>query len=169
MNDSSYEKLNQLLKLYPHAWGKRRLRRDGKGRFLRYFEDCRALIHENLRQVLQQEARYEEAVPHAILAETYSCRIDNRIYAYLKKKWDGKEKPERPDLYTEWKNFRTLKELNVDFEEFPELKSTESLLQALRKTALLPMLQSYAQKLSHDFKKSDSEVIADVQQILQKL
>lgn len=178
------DKLIKLLDLYPPSWGKK-LKRDRTGLFLSHLENQRGTTYDKLRLVLQREKRFAEAVPYGVMAETYSRRIDTRIYEYVAKKWDGKGEPESPGLLaikaaggttkdyqaacaaqSEWYELKRLKEQYPDPDETPQLDSVAKLLKKLKRTDLLPALQGYAKKLVHDFKKPDAEAIADVQGVL---
>lgn len=185
--EEAADKLVKLLCLYPPSWGKK-LKRDRTGMFLRHLENQRAYVYDKLRLVLQREGKYEEAVPCAVLAETYSQRLDTRIYKYLAKKWNGKDRPEEPDLIEikkaggtfkdyekasdalfEWHEFKDLTEQYEYITEAPELKSVKTLLKKLRKADVLPAVQDYAKALVRDFKKSDEKVISEVRTLLKKV
>lgn len=178
------DKLIDLLGRYPSAWGKP-LRRDQVGMFQGHIESQRGTVYDKLRLVLQREQRYLEAIPYAILAETYRPRIDWRIYKYLAKKWEGKEAPVDPDLTQvkaaggtfkdymkegekifEWDAFTNLRESFEGGLDTPKLSAVATLLKKMGQRDRLPELQSYAKDLLEDFKKQDSEVIAEIQVLL---
>ncbi|WP_017300139.1 hypothetical protein [Nodosilinea nodulosa] len=178
------EKLIKLLDLYSPCWGKP-LRRDNVGMIQSHIEKQRAIVYDKLRLVLQREQRYEEAIPYALLADTYSDRIDSRVYGYLAGKWLGKERPAERDLlevrasggkfqdymakgtvFFEWNEFNNLRQLFENFPEKPKLSSVSALLKKVRKSTLLPWFQSYAKELLGDFEKMDSEVIMEIKKLI---
>jgi hypothetical protein len=89
--DEAVQKLVKLLEEYPPSWGKE-LRRDRFGMVQGHIERARGNIYGKLRLVLQRDSKFRKALPYATLAETYSKRIDTRIYQYLLPKWEGKPK-----------------------------------------------------------------------------
>ena len=173
--EEAAQKLIALLEKYPPSWGKK-LRRDRVGMFNNSIEKQRSIVYDKLRLVLQRDSKFQEAIPYAVLAETYGQRIDHRVYQYVAKKWAGKPKPPEPDVSDpqwlkasaaefEWYELQQLKEQYNDIDETPELRSVRTLLKKLKKVDLLPMFQEYARDLISDFKKSDEQIIADLREI----
>ncbi|MEO1211512.1 MAG: hypothetical protein AAFX78_18520 [Cyanobacteria bacterium J06638_20] len=173
--EEATQKLIALLEKYPPSWGKK-LRRDRVGMFNSSIEKQRSIIYDKLRLVLQRDAKFQEAIPYAVLAETYSQRIDHRIYQYVAKKWAGKPKPPEPDVSDpewlkagaaefEWHEFQQLKEQYADIDETPELRSVKALLKKLKKVDSLPAFQNYARDLISDFRKPDDQIISELREI----
>lgn len=177
-------KLIALLERYPSAWGKP-LRRGQVGTFHVHIESQRGTVYDKIRLVLQREQRYSEAIPYAILAETYRPRVDFRIYQYLAKKWNGKEAPVEQDLAQvkaaggtfddymkegrkifEWHELTQLRDSFEGGLDSPELPSVATLLKKMGQRDRLPEFQAYAKSLMSDFKKQDSEAIAEIQALL---
>lgn len=178
--DEAVQKFMEVLELYPPSWGKK-LRRDSRGGFRGHIERQRSTVYDKLRLVLQRDGKFEEALPYALLAETYWRRIDNRIYQYVVKKWEGKPKPPEPDYKapsaqykaaliaeSEWYELESLKKHYSDSEETPELKSVATLLKKLKAVEALPIFQGYARDLVSDFKKSDEQVIQDIRELCEQ-
>jgi len=181
------DKLIQLLDKYPSSWGQP-FHRDNDGMIQSHLEKQRAIVYDKLRLVLQREKRYEEAIPYAVLAETYCERIDFRVYQHLADKWENKAAPKERDLlevkasggtfkdymtessdFLEWHDFNQLK---LSFEEglsSPKLASVLTLLKKIRKTEALELIEKYAYELLNDFEKSDVEVMSDVTTILKSI
>lgn len=159
-------KLFKLLESYPAGWGEP-LRRDRHGMYLLHFERQRGDVYDKLRLVLQRDERYADAMPHAVLAQTYSERIAYRVYMQLVKKWKGKPEPDSSSKsFFAWHAFKEVEEIIGDQLEVPELSSVKSLLKKLKQPERLPEFQRYAHQLLADFKKPDMQVITEVRQMV---
>jgi len=160
-------KLHKLLESYPQQWG-RPLQTDQWGMAYGTTEKSRGVIYDKLRLVLERSKQYREAVPYALLADTYWVRIDCRIYYYQTEQLKGKKPPKSEEHrdYLRWSELQRLKQQYPGESFKPTLKTLSKLLKKLQITEKWSTFEDYANIFVHDFDSQDEDTISKVKQML---